>query len=76
METVQVEVWVMVDEDGSYMAHEDRDALAERYKDEMSDDPTIARRMVKVTLNVPKPAPVELVATVAEEPATGELRVA
>lgn len=67
MELVNVEVWVLVDEDGTYLCHEDREQLSERYKDEQTDDATTARRMVKVTLQVPKPRPVEVVATVAEE---------
>ncbi|AMV30033.1 hypothetical protein VT84_36910 [Gemmata sp. SH-PL17] len=65
---VEVEVWVMVDENGDYEVSKDADDL----------QPTagLAARMVKITVNVPTPKAVELVATVAEEPATAELKVA
>jgi hypothetical protein len=68
-----VEVWVCVDEDGSYVAHTDKDALEERYEEEVGRTSGAATRVVKVTLNVPTPKPVELAATVSAEPETGEL---
>lgn len=65
---VEVEVWVLVDEDGDYAANVDRDEL---------EVPTgLATRFVKITVHVPKPRPVELVATVADEPSAAELKVA
>ncbi|HEY1192108.1 MAG TPA: hypothetical protein VGE74_31055 [Gemmata sp.] len=67
-ELVACEVWVMVREDGSY---------------EVSTDPADmqapegeACRMVKVMVNVPKPRPAVLTATVAEEPEVPPLKVA
>lgn len=68
MEMVQVEVWVLVDEDGDYEVSKDASDL--------QPGAGLASRMVKVTLNVSKPRPVELQATVSEEPTTGELKVA
>lgn len=76
-EMVAVEVWVMVDQDGDYVVAKDREALAEKYEEEFTGlNSEVTTRFVKLTVNVPKPRPVELVATVAEEPAAGELRVA
>jgi hypothetical protein len=67
-EMVEVEVWVMVDEDGDVTVSQDRDEL---------EQPTgLATRIVKLTVNVPKPKPVELIATIAEESAAGELKIA
>jgi len=64
-EMVEAEIWVMVDEDGNYTVADTRDNL---------EAPAgLATRVLKLTVNVPKPRPVELVATIADEPATGEL---
>jgi len=74
-EMVQVEVWVLVDQDGDYVVGKDNESLAELYDDQVGGDrDTLSLRRVKITLNVPKPKPVELTATVAEEPAAGELQ--
>ncbi|MBP3959440.1 hypothetical protein J8F10_29705 [Gemmata sp. G18] len=67
-ELIQVEVWVLVDENGDYEVSKDAD--------ELQPAAGLASRMVKITVNVPTPKPVELVATVAAEPDAGELRVA
>ena len=72
-EMVKVEVWVMVGSDGQYSAHTDSDELLGRFDDEC-DGGVLARRTIKVTLNVPVPVAVELEATVAAEPSTGELK--
>lgn len=67
-ELVEVELWVLVDEDGDWSVAKDRDEL---------DTPTgLATRVVRVKLNVPRPKPVELEATIAEEESVGELKVA
>ncbi len=67
MGTVEVELWVMVDEDGEYEVSKDAD--------ELQAPAGQASRMVKVTLTVPKPKPVELVAVIEAEPDAGELKV-
>lgn len=64
---IDAEVWVMVGEDGQYTAHTDPDQLNERFDDEC-DGAGNARRVVKITVRVPLPAPVEVVATVSAEP--------
>jgi hypothetical protein len=74
-ETVEVVVYVLIDEDGNSIASEDCDMLAERYDEVVGGDrDQLNMRRVKVTLQVPRPRPVELVGTVAAEPAGGELR--
>ncbi|AMV29267.1 hypothetical protein VT84_33035 [Gemmata sp. SH-PL17] len=65
---VEVEVWVLVDEQGEYVVSKDAGDL--------QADVGLASRMVKITVNVPMPKAVELVATVAEEPGAAELKVA
>ncbi|MBP3954001.1 hypothetical protein J8F10_01645 [Gemmata sp. G18] len=67
-ELVEVEVWVLVDSNGDYEVSKD--------SEELQPAAGLSSRMVKVTINVPTPKPVELVATVAAEPDAGELKVA
>lgn len=74
-DTVTVEVWVMVGEDGQYTAHTDPDALRERFEDECAGA-GLATRVMKLTVQVPAPKPVELEATIEPETETGELKVA
>lgn len=75
VETVDVEVWVMIGEDGQYTAHTDESALRERF-DEECPDAGLVTRVVRITVKVPKPKPVELEATIAAEPDNAELKVA
>jgi hypothetical protein len=74
METVQVEVWVIVDADGDYAVGSSMDDAGEAFDDNIGGHSP--RRAVKVTLTVPKPKAVELVGTVPAEVEGGELRVA
>jgi hypothetical protein len=56
----EVEIWVMVDENGEYeVAKEAGDLQAEA---------GVATRMVRVTIKVPTPQPVEVEVEVSEEP--------
>ncbi len=68
METVEVELWVMVDESGEYEVAKDAADL--------QAEPGQASRLLKVKLAVPVPKPVELAATIAEEAEIGELKIA
>lgn len=68
VEMVEVELWVLVDENGDYEVSKDAS--------ELQAGAGLASRMVKVKLNIPTPAAVELEAEIAEEPAAGELKVA
>ena len=72
-----VEVWVMIDEDGNYSVALTQAELPARHdEDHNTREDGANTRQFKITLKVPKPAPTELVATVAEEPAAGELKLA
>jgi hypothetical protein len=64
----EVELWVLVDENGDYEVSKDASDL--------QADAGLASRMVRVNLKVPTPAAVELEAEIADEPTTGELKVA
>ena len=66
-EMVQVVVWVMVDEAGEVQVSEDRD--------ELTGPDGLATRVLCVTLNVPKPAPLNLITTVDAETEGATLRV-
>lgn len=77
MQATQVEVWVLVDEDGNYVACEDAGDIHVRYDEVVGGDrDMLSMRRIKVTLTVPLPKPVELVGTVPAEPDGGELNVA
>lgn len=74
-DTVDAEVWVMVGEDGQYSVHHDPDGLRARF-DQECDGAGLVTRVVKLTVKVPRPKPVELVAVIAEETTTGEVQTA
>jgi hypothetical protein len=75
-EVCGVEVWVLMDGEGNYVCCEDRDGLKDRYEEivgELDGGPT---RVLKLSVAVPYPKPVELAGAVGAEPAAGELKVA
>lgn len=73
--TVELMVWVVVDESGDYAVGVDGDQAAERYAEDIGGDQgTIGIRRVKLTLTVPLPAPIQLTATVEAEE-TAEVKV-
>ncbi|WP_439628825.1 hypothetical protein [Gemmata sp.] len=73
----EVEVWVMVNDQGEYVAHADPDKLAEVYAADVGElaDAGGLRR-VKLTVNVPLPEPFELRGEVKVEEAAGDLKAA
>lgn len=71
-----VEAWVMVDEDGNYVVHEDRDMLKEKYEQDIGELSGQATRIVRMTVNVPTPKVAEVIAVAPEEAAVGGLTVA
>jgi hypothetical protein len=74
-QTCQVEVWVLVDADGDYGVGREADAASQNYADDVGGTEG-NRRMVKLTLTIPLPKPMELVATIPEEePGEAELKV-
>lgn len=77
VELVNVEIWVVVDGSGNYVCSCDPGALTDEYEKEVGAlDGQTPTRVLKLSVSVPKPQPVELVASVPEEPAVGELKVA
>jgi hypothetical protein len=70
-QTCQIEVWVVVDENGDYAAGNDEDGCRAAYGEIIEEDGLNikAHRCIKVTLTVPLPVTVELTGTV---PAIGE----
>jgi hypothetical protein len=75
-DTVEIELVVMVDEDGQWEVGRDTDDLLERWNDNIGEIGPGASRFVRVKLKVPAPRAVELEAEVPAEPAGGELKVA
>ena len=68
VQMIEVEAWVLVDEDGGYEIAKEAD--------ELQSPAGLASRLVKITLKVPTPAAVELSAVIAGEAAGGTLAVA
>lgn len=75
MDTVQIEVWVLIDANGKYVVGREQDDLKGAYEEHVGDLDTLAQRLVRVTLTVPKPRAVEVAATIAEEPAAAGVTV-
>ncbi len=70
----EVEVWIVIDENGDYAVAATQEAAVERFADEVGGE--LATRQVKVTLKVPLPKPLEMTGEVPAEPEGAELRVA
>ena len=76
-ELIEIEVLVLVDENGQWEVAEDAEKLKERYEETVGElDAGTATRLIKVKLKVPTPKPVELEAEIEEDAAGGELKVA
>ncbi len=72
-----VEVWVLIDDDGNYVASDDADLLNERYEETVQEVNVAAgTRRVKITLKVPLPTQIEVTGEVAVTEEVGELAVA
>ena len=61
---VDVELYVMVDENGDYVVAKEGGHLAEAYDDDVGCDSQTARRILTLKLRVEKPRTVELMADV------------
>ena len=70
----EVQIWVLVDENGEYAVAAAEEDLESAYEDAVSAGSGLSRRVVKVTLKVPVVSVVELSGTVPNEGA-GELKV-
>ena len=67
MEYAEIEVWVMVDENGDYGVGRDTDSMASDYVDNIGNDDTCSKRHIKLTIKVPKPKPLEVTFTLPDE---------
>lgn len=56
----EIEVFILIDEDGDFVAHADESALGQMYREEVGGDPALARRIIKLKLNVPLPKMIEV----------------
>lgn len=65
----EVELWVLVDQDGNAVVSTEESDLAELYDEKVGNDARFVRRVVKVVLSVPVMTEVTLRGTV---PAEGE----
>ena len=74
METHEVEVWVVVDADGDYAIGRDAESANTAFDEDIGRGENCTR-MVKVTLKIPAPRPVELVGEVPAESNEGTLTV-
>ncbi len=59
----EIEVWVLVDQDGDYEVAKGADNAEERFKEEIGDC-LAGSRMVKVTLTVEVPEPLTISAVI------------
>lgn len=74
-EMMDVEVFVLLDADGSYVAHEDEGELNAAYEDRVQEvGEAGGLRRVKITVKVPLPTMIELTGEVAAESDAGELK--
>lgn len=71
METMQCEVWVVIDEDGAYGVGVDADTAADAYESDHGGGHAVAKRVVCVTLTLPKPVVVSVEATLPALPDAG-----
>ena len=67
-----IEVWVVVDEQGDYECAADFDAAAERFDENVGGNG--GRRVVKLSVKVPLPTPIELPGEVEADPEPSELK--
>jgi len=77
---VTATVWILVDENGDYVASHDEAKVGEVYDEQIQDrsglDNPIGFRRVKVSVRVPIPAVIELSTTVEEDHAAAVLAAA
>jgi hypothetical protein len=67
----EVEVWVVVDQDGDYECAPSQSDAEERFTDNVSEQPE-GKRLVKLTVKVPLPTVIELAGEVtADESGAG-----
>ncbi len=68
MNTVECEVWILVDADGNYTAGTDAEEVTQKHEEDMAQlNGTYGFRMVRVKLQVPLPRPIEVSCVIPEE---------
>ncbi len=67
----EIEIWVVVDENGDYAISKDRDDLHDAYESDINGNTDLARRVIRVRLNMPLPKPLEISGTVPSESEAG-----
>ena len=72
-----VEVFVLVNSEGEYVAHESEDSLAEVYGERIGElSEAEGTRRIRVTVKVPLPKPIELTGAVVAVEEEAALKVA
>lgn len=66
---IEVQVWILVDSDGDYVIATDQDDVHTKYVEDVSEESSLPKRLVCVTLQVPAPQMVHVKATLPEESA-------
>ncbi len=64
---IQIEIWVVMNEDGEYEVGCDRESATERFDESFSGDP---RRLVKLNVWIAPPEVIEAEVTVADDAGT------
>lgn len=64
MNMTNIEIFVMVDQDGDYVVHKDQDELNQAWDDEYSSGPVGNVRVFAMSLRVPRPQAVAVSATI------------
>jgi hypothetical protein len=68
MNTVECEVWILVDSDGNYTAGTDPENVTEIHETDKAElNGTYGFRMVRLKLQVPLPKPIEVSCVIPEE---------
>lgn len=70
----EIEIWVKIDEDGDYDVGRDRDTAEGRYEESVTEGYQGGVRLVKITLQVPLPKPLEVSGEVVVSEECGELK--
>lgn len=65
----EIEIWVLVDEDGDYVVVRDRDDIASRWEEEVGErDSGVQTRLMRLVVHVPRPRRVDAVIEVPGVP--------
>jgi len=71
-----IDVIILIDEDGNFAVHNDADEIKARYEEEIGEiDGAKAYRLVKLTVKVPTPSPAVAVITVPALPSDAAVMI-